>query len=143
MKPRLYLMLVIVLLVAMACEGGGSVRGHRESCRASGDTGRCEGSFNKLSGTYAQRMEANLYRPGDAVFIEANVSVESGAIRISVEAPDGTVTSMEVGPGASSSLSGLSTAESGMDVDAEIPISYEALDGEATGVSYTVDFRRP
>ncbi len=143
MKSKLCLLVAIVLVILVACEGGGSVSGRRESCRSSGDSGRCEGGFNRLSGTYTQRIAADFYQQGDAVFVEATIAVEGGTLRVSVEAPDGTVAVAEASPSAPASLDGLSAVSRGMEMEVYIPLTYEALDGEATGVAYTVAYQRP
>ena len=98
MKKKQFLLLLttLLLLTATACSGGtgGSVSGTRQSCQSSGGSGTCEGGINKLSGTFSHKVESGFYRKGDGVQVEANFAIQSGRMKASLEAPDGTVTTV-------------------------------------------------
>jgi hypothetical protein len=128
-------MLALILLTACAGGTSGSVVGGRESCRINGGVGYCEGKFNRLNGTYGKDIEDEFIFAGDDVDVTVTVSIESGAVRVSVEAPNGDVTAIDVDPGLPGTLVGIAEGEfDGFEV------TFEALDGEAIGVEYRIDY---
>ncbi len=143
MKSRFWVLAAVLLLIAVACEGGGSVSGMRGTCRSIGDSGSCDGGYNRLSGVYRQRLDLDFYQSGDAVQVDATVTVESGRVRISITAPDGTLTSAEAVSGSPASISGLGTAARGAAGTTYLSITYEAIDGEVSGLAYAIEFGRP
>lgn len=144
MKKRFLMMTIALMLAASACSGGtgGSVSGTRQSCQSSGGSGTCEGSINRLSGTFNHRVETGFYRKGDAVQVDANFSIESGQMKASLEAPDGSLTTIEVAPGMTGTLSGIATVDSSMD-EVFIPIRLEAMNGNVEGISFMISFSQP
>lgn len=144
MNKKLLLILTTLLLAAIACSGGtgGSVSGTRQSCQSSGGSGTCEGGINRLSGTFTHKVETSFYRKGDAVQVEANFTVESGRMKITLEAPDGSLTTAEASPGTTITLFGLATVDGSMD-DTFIPLKLEALDGDVQGISFIISFSQP
>lgn len=142
MRKRVWLVLFLVLLIVLstACEGGtsGSVVGSRESCSSRGGSGTCKGSWRKLSGTYGQDIEDEWISGGEAITVKAQVSVESGTVRVSVESPDDQVSSVDVAPGKPATLVGI--AEGAFE---EFEVRFEAVEGEATGISYEIAYQLP
>ena len=139
MRNPVWLVLVVLLVAVLACESsGGSAVGGSESCNRSGNTGTCEGTFSKLSGTYTKKIEAQYARTNDEVPVEISVTVEQGTVRVSVTAPDGTVASADSTSGSPASLSGTSTGNND-----EFPVTFEAVGGDATGVSYSINYEVP
>ncbi len=143
MKASMRWFSVALLIVMVACNGGGSVRGMYGTCRTAGSEGECEGGFRQLSGRYIHRIEATRhYRMGDEVFVEAWVSVEEGRVMVIIEAPDGVDIAAEAAPGEPASIAGLTTTGR-MSEEVHVPIIYEALEETVTGVEYHVTFREP
>ncbi len=136
MKRVVWVSLALALAFALiACEGGtsGSVMGSSSSCRQGGGGGSCEGRYRTLRGTYGEDIEVEGLSSFDEVQVEVEVSVESGSVRVSIETPDGERPSADAAPGQPARLLGLATGE--MD---GFEVRFEALDGEASGVSYTI-----
>lgn len=139
MRKSILLAVVALIVAALACEGtSGSAIGGGESCHRSGNNGTCDGTFSKLSGTYTKKIKADNVHVTDAIPVDVTVTVGSGTVRVSVKAPDGTVTSAEAKPGNSASLSGNSTGASD-----EFPVTFEAVGGDATDVSWSISYTVP
>jgi hypothetical protein len=139
-KVFLCLMAVALVISALGCSEGtsGSVVGKRMSC--SGNSlkgGSCKGRFKKLSGTYTAHIEVSRSTI-HSVLAEVTADVEDGPIRVYLVAPDGTETSAEVRPGSPATISG--PAEGYAD---KFRVYFEALEGTASGVSFTVNYTFP
>ena len=76
--------------------------------------------------------------PIHSVKAEVTASVEDGPVRVYLVAPDGTETSAEVKPGSPATISGPAKGH----VD-EFRIYFEALEGTASGVNFTVSYTYP
>ncbi len=139
MRNPVWLVPAVLLVAVLACEGSsGSAIGGSQSCNRSGNTGTCAGTFSTLSGTYTKKFEAQYARTNDEVPVEISVTVEQGTVRVSVKAPDGTIASADAAPGSPASLSGISTGNND-----EFPVTFEAVGGDATGVSYSINYEVP
>jgi hypothetical protein len=140
MREKLLWLVVLVLVVSIsACGDGtsGSVMGSRQSCSSGMGGGSCKGSYKKLSGTYSADVE--MARTGFfSVKAEVSVSVDSGPLRVYLVAPDGTEASATVKPGSPGTVSG--EAEVFHD---SFRVYFEALEGEARGVEYSVTYEYP
>ncbi len=143
-NKRFLIILITLLLAAIACSGGtgGSVSGTRQNCNTSGGTGSCDTKINKLSGTFTHKVETGFYNQGDPVFVEVDVTVQSGQMKMTIESPDGFVTSVEINPGTTNTLTGIATVDSSMD-ETFIPLKLEALDGDVEGIEFTIAFSQP
>ena len=132
------LALLATLVLVTACEGGtsGSVTGSRQRCSFRGSSGQCSGSFKKLSGTYSLDVENE--RVVSRAEVEVLASVETGALRVYVETPEDEINSMDVPAGGSATLSGV--AEGGWD---GFKVYFEAVEGQAEGVTYEISYRVP
>jgi hypothetical protein len=126
---------LILVLVLVACEGGtsGSVIGSSSSCRQGGGSGTCQGRYRTLRGTYGEDIEDESISSFDEVQVKVDVSVEGGSVRVSIETRDGERPGALAEPGQPATLIGLATGE--MD---GFEVRFEAVDGEASGVSYTI-----
>ncbi len=133
-------MLIAVIATGMtSCGGGisGSVMGSRQSCSSNLDGGRCQGGFKKLSGTISEDMSTA--RTGfSQVTAEVWASVEEGAVKVYLVDPDGIETSQIARPGKPVEISG--GPEAYYD---SFRVYFEALDGEALGIEYIVDYTYP
>ena len=139
MRNPVWLVLVVLVGAILACEGtSGSAIGGSQSCNRSGNTGTCAGTFSTLSGTFTKKFEAQYARTNDEVPVEISVTVEQGTVRVSVTAPDGTAASADSTPGSPANLSGISTGNND-----EFPVTFEAVGGDATGVSYSINYEVP
>ena len=139
-KAFLYLMAVALVISVLGCSGGtsGSVSGKRMSC--SGDSlegGSCKGRFKKLSGTYSADVEVSRSAI-HSVNAEVTASVEDGPVRVYLVAPDGTETTAEARPGSPVTVSGPARGHTD-----EFRVYFEALEGRASGVSFTVSYTYP
>lgn len=144
MYKKLLFVFIILVLGLSACSGGtaGSVSGSRQSCGGSGGEVTCEGGYNKLSGTYTHEAETGFFNDGDAVLVEAYFTIESGQMKVSIEAPDGSLTETEVVPGTIAVLLGLATVESFIDENT-IPIKLQAVDGDVEGIVFEIYLNQP
>lgn len=143
-NKRFLLILTALLLITTACSGGtgGSVSGTRQSCRASGGTGTCEVKINKLTGTVTHRVQTDFYHEGDPVFVEIDITVQSGEMRLTIESPDEFLSSVQVSTGTNNTLTGIATVDSFMD-EVYIPLTLEALNGDAEGLAFTLSYSQP
>jgi hypothetical protein len=132
--------LVLALVLATACEGGtsGSVVGSRQSCNYRMGSGTCKGSYRKLSGTYSEDIENDGIYASDAIQVRVEVSVESGVVRVSIKSPDGEVLSVDASPAQPATLTGIAGGFS-----EEFRVQFQAVDGEAAGVSYDIAYQVP
>jgi len=73
-----------------------------------------------------------------SVNAEVTASVEDGPVRVYLVAPDGTETSAEARPGSPVTISGPARGH----ID-EFRVYFEALEGTASGVSFTVSYTYP
>lgn len=137
-RQRYWIPILLLTALLASCAGGtsGSVIGSRETCRISAGSGTCEGTFNKLKGTYGKDVDDESVFSGDAIDVEVRASVENGSIRISVESPDGEITFIEILSGNSGTLIGVASGEfDGFEV------VFEALEGEATDITYQITYQ--
>ena len=127
--------LVLALTLLPACEGGtsGSVIGSSMSCSEKGNSGRCTGKYRTLRGTYTAGIENESIGTGDAVPVQVSVSVESGAVAVSVETVDGDRAGTTAQPGAPATLSAVAAGDW-----EEVEVRFEAVDGEANGVTFEI-----
>jgi hypothetical protein len=144
MVRKLLFIIIILILAVSACSGGtaGSVTGSRQSCQGGSGEVTCDGKINKLSGTYTLDLETSYFREGDAVLVEAYFTVESGQMRVSIEAPDGTLEETQAVPGEIAILFGLATAESSFDENA-VPITLQAVNGDVEGIVFEIYLSQP
>jgi hypothetical protein len=136
MKRAIWVSLVLVLILALvACEGAtsGSVVGSSSSCRQVGGGGTCQGRYRTLRGSYGEDVEHEGISSSDQIQVQVDVEVEGGSVRASVETPDGERPSVTAAPGTPARLLALAKGE--MD---GFEVRFEAVDGEASGVSYTI-----
>ncbi|MDF1499016.1 MAG: hypothetical protein P1P76_00880 [Anaerolineales bacterium] len=130
-----FLLSALVLLSACGGSTSGSIVGARERCRINGGVGFCEGRFRTLNGTYHKDVEDDLIFGGDSVEVTVEASVEKGTLRISIESPGGDLTSIDITPETPGTLIGVAEGEfDGFEV------VFQAIDGEATGVEYRIDY---
>lgn len=129
--------LFTALILLSACEGStsGSVVGVRERCRINGGVGFCEGQFRTLNGTYHKNIEDDFIFGGDSVEVTVEASVEEGTVRISVESPGGDLTSIDITPETPGTL--IAVADGKFD---GFEVIFQAIDGEAAGVEYRIDY---
>lgn len=129
------LLATTLVLVLVACEGGtsGSVIGSSSSCRHGGQGGSCEGRYRTLRGTYGQDIDVEGLSSFDEVQVEVEVAVDSGDVRVSIETPDGDRPTEDARPGQPARLLGVASGETD-----GFEVRFEAVDGEASGVSYTI-----
>ena len=138
-KFILFCIFAFLITCLSSCEGGisGSVMGSRQKCSSDIAGGHCEGSFKKLSGTISEDM--SMTRTGfQTVKAEVWASVEEGALRVYLVDPEGVKTSQVVYPGQPATLVG--EAEAYYD---SFRVYFEALDGDAQGVEYVIDYTYP
>ncbi len=139
-RTWLALTLVLVLIVVTACEGGtrGSVMGARQRCTHKVDSGKCTGSWRKLSGTYSVDVENDRLFGKTPVQVRVQASVESGRIRFWVKSPDSEITGAKAAPGKSGTLEGVATGSGD-----KFEVMFEAVEGPAQGISYEITYRIP
>lgn len=131
--------LIALLVAALGCEGAtsGSTSGGREMCRGNNYAGVCEGSCRKMTGTVGHDIELEGLSEGAPVDVKVEVEVESGVLRFSVTDPNGNTISEDARPGMPATLIGTT----GVDAFGEIEITFEAVEGEATGIEYEIAYQ--
>ena len=140
MQKRIVLVVAILVLIlsALACESTGSTVGSHRACRSTVGSGQCEGSWKKLSGTVTENIENDRISSFDTIPVEITVSVESGTVRVSCKDPDGETWSAQASSGSPATLS--AGCEGDFD---ELDVTFEALGGDATGISYRIGYEVP
>jgi len=134
----LLIALALMLAVLTACEGtSGSVTGSRQSCKHTISGGSCKGGFRKLSGTFGEDIESETLFSGDEVRVQIEVSVESGPLRVFVKSAGNQETAITVRPGETGRLTGIAEASSD-----KFEVYFQALEDEATGISYQLAYKR-
>jgi hypothetical protein len=101
-----------------------------------GNGGECEGKIGKLSGTYGIDIDDENIFSMDVIDVEIEISVESGSVKVSVEGPDGEVSSSQAAPNQPATLIG--TAEGDFD---GFEVVFEALDEDARNIKYIISYR--
>ena len=122
----------------MACTGegvSGAAIGHSERSSHNPQGGKAEGSYTKIKGTYSATYEISIVN-NDVIFVEITAAVETGALHVYLKGPDGVITEMTLAGGESGTISG--TADVSM--NEEFRIYYEAVNGEAEGITYTMSY---
>ncbi len=138
-RISLTVLITFVFSILSACGDGihGSVMGSRQSCSSNIEGGHCEGGFRKLSGKISEDM--SMTRSGFfQVHVRVWASVEEGAMRVYLIDPEGNETDEIAKPGKPVTVSG--------DVEANYEsfrVYFQALDDEAKGVEYIVDYTYP
>lgn len=133
-----FLPLVMILLSILACEGGtsGSVTGSSQSCQWGTNIGVCDGEFKKLTGTYGIDIENDDISSGDAIDVQAKVSVESGVVNVSVESPEGRISSLQVSADHPGELIGQAEGDFGT-----FEVKFEAVDGDAENIVWSISYQ--
>jgi len=137
-KILFVLLILLVVLSVVGCEGGisGSVSGSNQSCTADIQGGACHGGFKKLSGTISEDMP--MTRAMSTVQVNVTASVEEGAVRVYLIAPDDNQTSAVAKPNAPVSISGFAEGYSD-----SFRVYFEAVDESAKGIKYDLNFTYP
>jgi len=130
--------LLMIFLAMIACEGGtsGSVVGSSQSCQWGGSGGICEGKFKKLSGTYGVDIENDDISSGDKIDVEVEVTLESGVVNVSVESPEGRISSVQVLPNQPGTLIGQAEGEF-----SAFEVTFEAVDGDAENIVWSISYQ--
>jgi hypothetical protein len=127
-------LIMLLLLLSVGCGGtSGSATGGSISCSGTSGGASCTGRYSKISGTVSQDIETS--GNADSVDVEATLSVESGSVRLYVRGEDDVESSAQATPGQPASLAGV--AEVSFD---EFSVYFQALDGPATGLTYSIEF---
>ena len=147
------LVLTVVALAALACEGGSVLN---TSMRCSGD--QCEGSVQRLTGSFTFDVTSDAIGVGDAVPVTVEVTSDTGRVEVSMTAPDGTKASGVAAPGAPVTVAGVAT---GMLITVDEGVGFEeedtgqssqvggfqivltALDESAENVTYRLTYSAP
>lgn len=141
-KFEYILVLIFLLLTPTACKSGGSITGLQESCNLTDAYGSCEAKFRSLSGRYTKRFETNSTFPGEEAQSEITLSVEEGSVRVSIVKPDGTNISGVATPDKPITVTGTSMITAGATMY-YIPIIFEALEENASGIEYVFSYQTP
>ncbi|MBN2046988.1 MAG: hypothetical protein JW750_04010 [Anaerolineaceae bacterium] len=144
MKPRVvkqFILISLLLLLALSlvgCDGegvSGSAIGGSERSSHNMQGGKAEGSYKKIKGTYPASYELSIVN-NDMVFVDLTASVETGTLHVYLKGPDGQITEMTLAAGETGSINGVAEVA----FNEEFRIYYEAVDGEAEGISYSMSY---
>lgn len=88
---RWVLLVGLVLLAGLlvGCESHGSVRNSRVRCKSGMGEGSCEGTFGSVRGDNAYTLEDVDRAPGTAVWLDLELSIATGALRVTLDGDDG------------------------------------------------------
>ena len=141
LKVSIISLVLVLLLSLIGCDGtGGTATGGRQSCKTTGSSGTCEGSYKKITGRFTVDVEDEFMGGGDTVEVEAPVAVENGALRVEITSPDDEAISDVARPQRPPTVIGPSKIGA---FDA-LSVVLEVVEGEqATGVTYTIAWHRP
>jgi len=98
--------LVLLAGLLMGCESHGSVRNSRVRCKSRTGEGSCEGTFGSVWGDYVYAIEDVDRAPGTAVWLDLELSVATGALRVTLDGDDGEETVAIARPGQSVEYAG-------------------------------------
>lgn len=134
--------LIALLLLSLALAGCGenasTAIGSTQNCRSTWDSGTCTGSIRTVRGPYNYRIENDRLKRDTPVWVEVQLSLASGALRVSLSSVDGETVQAIARPGEPVDLAGYSAVGS----FESIPVGMHVIEGqEATGVQYTVSWR--
>ena len=139
MKKYFSILLLMLLAVSVgACTGegiSGSAHGSSQRYHVSDEEGSAEGSYDKIKGTYLAEFEISIFND-DVVTVNISASVEVGRLRVYLKDTDDSIVDVYIEPGQSGTLTG----QAAVHFDETFRIYFEAVDGEAEGISYTMDF---
>ena len=129
--------LIFALLLA-ACSGqgtSGSVHGSSGSYYVNDDGGQADVHYEGIKGTYYEEFEISIKNDG-IVSVNLEASVGQGRVRVFLKGPQDEVSQVLISPGQTGTLNGLAAVL----VDETFHIYFEALDGEAGDISYSVQY---
>ena len=125
--------IVLVAVLLVGCESRGSVRNSRVRCKARMGEGTCEGTFGSVQGDYTYSIEDVDRAPGTAVWLDLDVSITTGALRVTLDVDDGEEVVMVAKPGESVAYAG----EVATDAMGHVSIGMAVPEGEvAEGVAF-------
>lgn len=137
MKKKIWLFFVLLLMLMLAaCTGegtSGSAYGHGQKHLANDRGGTVEGDFNRVKGTYPSSYEVSIYNK-DFVNVDITVGVETGRLRVFLKSPDGSTPELFLKPGETGRLTGAARVWA----DESFVVYFEAQDGEAEGITYSM-----
>ena len=139
MRKFIVLITVLILMLLPACSGqggtSGSVHGSSGSYYVNDEGGHAEVHYEGIKGIYYEAYEISI-KNDDVVAVELEASVEQGRVRVFLKGPQDEVSAVLIRPGQPGMLSGLAAVWA----DETFHIYFEALDGEAGDISYTVQY---
>lgn len=126
-----------LLVSLLAWEGSsGGTTGRSQACTTGRGTGTCNGAIGKLSGTVTLEFEDDSMNSSDVIDLAGEFAVGQGRIQVGFTTPEGTKSSVEAAPGQPARLSG--SAKGSFE---GFYITVTALDGEASGISYVLEYQ--
>ena len=135
---RLVIMLLLALTLVACGENASSATGSTQNCRASADAGTCQGSMRTVRGPYNYRIENDILMRDTPVWVHVQLSVESGAMPVSLTDVDGHTVEAVARPGEPVDLEGYSFVGS----FESIAVGMHVVEGEEVGgVAYTVTWQ--
>jgi hypothetical protein len=139
MRKFYILIFIIIGLGLVACTGdgiSGSASGSSLNYHYSDEGGNAEGGYNKITGTYPAEFEVSIFNDDYISVDNLTVSVETGRLRVYLKESDGTISEVYIEPGQTGSLNGLAEVWA----DETFRIYFDAIDGEALGIIYSMNF---
>jgi hypothetical protein len=124
--------LLLSFLVLVTLAGCEALAAYGGACPYAEDTGRCEGRISSLDEAYSHEIYAERRV---AVGFSANVSVEQGRVNVSVESPNGDVTSVVATPQEPAVFEGMAVVRSEY-----FDVTFEPVDGKAFGIHFVVEY---
>jgi hypothetical protein len=129
---------LLLVLMVTACSGqgtSGSVHGSSGNYYVNDNGGLAEVHYKGIKGTYYAEYEISI-KNDDVVEVELEASVGQGRVRVFLKGPQDEVSQVVITPDQPGTLSGQAAVWS----DETFHIYFEALDGEASDIDYSVKY---
>lgn len=121
----------------LACEGSsGGTSGRSQNCTTGRGTGTCNGEISRLTGTVSLEFEDDSMRSSDVIDLAGEFAVAQGRVEIAFSTPAGTRSTAEAAPDQPAGVSGSAGASF-----EGFYVTLTALDAEASGISYVLEYQ--
>lgn len=126
-----------LLASLLACESSsGGTTGRSQTCTTGRGTGTCNGTIGRLSGSVTLDFEDDSMNSSDVIDLAGEFAVGEGRIEVAFTTPEGTKVTSPAAPGQPAQVSGAAQGSF-----QSFYITVTALEGEASNISYTLEYQ--